>query len=380
MIEKKSFGNVIKRAMQTGTFNYVGQESKEVPPELFRLEDLPLEEQNWWDCVAITKMDFSNNEIAAVPDKLTLFTDLAQLRMKNNALTALPPCLATLKMLKLLDLSRNRIPAVPKEYALCPALVELNLAENALVYLPDLAEVRSLEVLQINDNRLRELPVLGEGMRKVEASSNAFTEIPAEVFRRCAKLETLALNKNQIERIEKGAFSQTRSLVLLELKENRIANFSEMPWSERLDTIALSFNRLTEFSDFDKCPNLSVLTLSDNKIKRISGDIVKLQKLKTLDLSNNDLPDLPSELGFVDGLVRLQVEGNPLKAIRQNIRAGGVNAIKKYLKDRMDPNQRQNLEKKLVPSSEVTPHEFWVKLLQEFTLNGELVLRNMNID
>lgn len=61
MIEKKAFGNVIKRAMQTGTFNYVGQDSKEIPPELFRLEDLPLEEQNWWDCVAITKMDFSNN-------------------------------------------------------------------------------------------------------------------------------------------------------------------------------------------------------------------------------------------------------------------------------------------------------------------------------
>lgn len=129
-----------------------------------------------------------------------------------------------------------------------------------------------------------------------------------------------------------------------------------MPWSERLDTIALSFNRLTEFNDFDKCPNLSVLTLSDNKIKKISADIVKLQKLKTLDLSNNDLSDLPSELGFIDGLVRLQVEGNPLKAIRQNIRAGGVNAIKKYLKDRMDPNQRQNIEKKLIPSSDITPH------------------------
>lgn len=86
-----------------------------------------------------------------------------------------------------------------------------------------------------------------------------------------------------------------------------------------------------------------MLTLNDNKIKKISGDIIKLTKLKTLDISNNDLPDLPSELGFIDSLVRLQLEGNPLKAIRQNIRAGGVNQIKKYLKDRMDPNQRQHL-------------------------------------
>lgn len=81
-----------------------------------------------------------------------------------------------------------------------------------------------------------------------------------------------------------------------------------------------------------------------------------MQKLKTLDLSNNDLPDLPCEIGFIDGLVRLQLEGNPLKAIRQNIRAGGVNTIKKYLKDRMDPSNRDNIEKILMPSNDVSPH------------------------
>ena len=85
------------------------------------------------------------------------------------------------------------------------------------------------------------------------------------------------------------------------------------------------------------------MILNDNKIKKISGDIVKLRNLKTLDISNNDLPDLPSEIGFIEGLLRLQIEGNPLKAIRQNIRVGGVNQIKKYLKDRMDENQKQNL-------------------------------------
>lgn len=47
--------------------------------------------------------------------------------------------------------------------------------------------------------------------------------------------------------------------------------------------------------------------LSDNKIKNISKDIIKLKKLKTLDLSNNDLPDLPCEIGFINSLVRIQV-------------------------------------------------------------------------
>lgn len=118
-----------------------------------------------------------------------------------------------------------------------------------------------------------------------------------------------------------------------------------MPWSDKLDTIALSFNRLTEFNDFDRCPNLTVLILNDNKIKKIFPGIIKLQRLKTLDLSNNDLPDLPSEVGFIDSLVRMQIEGNALKAIRQNIRAAGTNQLKKYLRDRMDVGQRQAVER-----------------------------------
>ena len=89
--------------------------------------------------------------------------------------------------------------------------------------------------------------------------------------------------------------------------------------------------------------------MNDNKIKKISQNIIKLKELKTLDLSNNDLPDLPSEIGFINSLVRIQIEGNPLKAIRQNIRASGTNQLKNYLKDRMDASQRQNLEKNLMP-------------------------------
>lgn len=96
---------------------------------------------------------------------------------------------------------------------------------------------------------------------------------------------------------------------------------------------------------------MTVLILNDNKIKKISSNIVKLKQLKTLDLSNNDLPDLPSEIGFINSLVRMQIEGNPLKAIRQNIRAAGTNQLKNYLKDRMDVKQRQNLEKNIAPES-----------------------------
>ena len=98
------------------------------------------------------------------------------------------------------------------------------------------------------------------------------------------------------------------------------------------------------------------MILNDNKIKKLSSNIIKLKTLKTLDLSNNDLPDLPSEVCFINTLVRMQIEGNPLKAIRQNIRASGTNNLKNYLRDRMDAKQRQNLEKNLAPDEDLTPY------------------------
>lgn len=245
--------------------------------------------------------------------------------------------------LKSLDLSRNKLTTISNELSFCPALVELILSENGITTLPSLSGIKTLEHLIINDNRLKALPLLGEGLSKVEASGNLINELTAATFKLCSKLETLTLNKNSIERIEKGSFSQTKSMIVLELKENRLTSFTEVPWSEKLDILALSFNRLTEFDDFDRCPNLTVLILNDNKIKKISQNIIKVRQLKTLDLSNNDLPDLPSEIGFISSLVRLQIEGNPLKAIRQNIRASGTNLLKNYLRDRMDIKQREAL-------------------------------------
>ena len=78
--------NVIKRALQTGTFNFVGQEANEIPKELFKIDEIPLEGQNWWECVPLTKMDFSNNNISNLPEQILMFIDLQLLRMKNNML------------------------------------------------------------------------------------------------------------------------------------------------------------------------------------------------------------------------------------------------------------------------------------------------------
>ena len=60
--------------------------------------------------------------------------------------------------------------------------------------------------------------------------------------------------------------------------------------------------------------------------------------MKLLDISNNDLNQLPPELGIMPNLTKIQIEGNPLRSIRMAIRTGGTNRLKKYLSSKIDPN------------------------------------------
>jgi Leucine-rich repeat (LRR) protein len=88
---------------------------------------------------------------------------------------------------------------------------------------------------------------------------------------------------------------------------------------------------------------MTVLILSNNKIRKLDENIICLRQLKTLDIGNNDLQDIPSAIGFITSLVRINLEGNPLKCIRSNIKQGGAEVLKKYLKQRVDPDTAKKL-------------------------------------
>ena len=85
MIEKKSFIMALKRALETGGFNYVGQEATSFPDQLWHIDDVKIEDQNWWECNPIVKVDVSNNEIPEIPEGIVNLADLQLLRIwKKN--------------------------------------------------------------------------------------------------------------------------------------------------------------------------------------------------------------------------------------------------------------------------------------------------------
>ena len=71
-----------------------------------------------------------------------------------------------------------------------------------------------------------------------------------------------------------------------------------------------------------------------------------MYNLKTLTISNNDLSDINPKLSLLDSLVRITIEGNPLRAIKPAMRSAGAVQLKKFLKLRLDDSEIAQEEKK----------------------------------
>ena len=68
--------------------------------------------------------------------------------------------------------------------------------------------------------------------------------------------------------------------------------------------------------------------------------------LKTLKISNNNLSDINPKLSLLDSLMRLSIEGNPLRSLKPSMRNAGAVELKKFLKMRLGDEEIFQEEKK----------------------------------
>lgn len=71
-----------------------------------------------------------------------------------------------------------------------------------------------------------------------------------------------------------------------------------------------------------------------------------------------------------------------MKCIRQNVRNSGTNGVKKYLREKIGLDEKEKIEQATLSSFEkglVSEDEKMKKLINEFCINGELVLKGMNV-
>ncbi|KAL1523332.1 hypothetical protein AB1Y20_018278 [Prymnesium parvum] len=166
----------------------------------------------------LVELDLSFNHLSAIPHDLGHLLALRCLWLQHNSLTQIPESVFALPSLLELNVATNRIEALPDLPSPPPALVELLVSSNSLTQLPlALLASPSLTTLDVGRNHLRRLCV--ESMRSLRhllAPCNQLASLP-EGLEKCTQLRALFLAGNPFgEDTSWAPLLELRSLTELE--------------------------------------------------------------------------------------------------------------------------------------------------------------------
>ncbi|KAI8371608.1 uncharacterized protein BYT42DRAFT_595079 [Radiomyces spectabilis] len=263
-----------------------------------------------------------SNTLNFLPRTIGVLTKLVRLSVQNNHLENIPMEISKLPELKVLDAQNNNIKMLPQEIWLCPSLQTLNCSSNLLRAFPDPIHVT------IPGNTVLP-PILPSNAAFSSHMGQGIAPPPREAYAgpgpQQLSSSSLLSGHSPPTFNPPSFFASPRnhppplslSLRQLFLGDNRLTDDVWSPLSLFLElrTLNLSFNDLYEIPSEGLChQHLYELYLSGNELASLpADDIEKLGYLRVLAVNGNKLQTLPAEIGKLRKLLVLDVGNNVLK-------------------------------------------------------------------
>uniref|UniRef100_A0A2P2I1Y5 Protein flightless-1-like n=1 Tax=Hirondellea gigas TaxID=1518452 RepID=A0A2P2I1Y5_9CRUS len=292
--------------------------------------------------IDLTKNDFKRD---GMPECIGEMSSLRWLRADDTGLQEIPSSLAFLSKLEHLSLKQNNLCGVNSTITALSCLRTLNLRHNRLQHDnidDDLFQLSDLTTLDLSANNMRSVPPGLENAKSLlvlNLSENLLEEIPSQVFVNCTDLLYLNVADNKLETFP----PQIRRLVHLKtlvLNNNSLTHFQfrQLPSLLSLETLHMchtqrspgnlpaSLEPLTNLADVDLSQNglhkvpqclytlraLRRLNLSDNNITELGSEIESWTKLEVLNICRNRISALPPQLCRLEEMRRLMLNENQL--------------------------------------------------------------------
>ncbi|XP_021920937.1 leucine-rich repeat serine/threonine-protein kinase 1 isoform X3 [Zootermopsis nevadensis] len=268
------------------THHNIWSRSVEVTEQILHHDD-----ENEGNCSQLSALNLAHNQFTSVPVALScLAVNLTRLNLSYNSLRSMSHITSYPSSLKQLDLSHNQICCWPS----LPQVEGIDSMEQALTacYAP----------ADCGSKSGSKLPVL-QGRRSLRS---AILNIVCSHRRhlRLDNLRTLVLADNNLSRIQLSTDDDGASSVSEE---------EESEWDVLSSPTGQSKTRFM-------FPNLSMLDISNNQLREIPNNIHELNNLSVLNISGNlDICELPSQMGLLSRLWNLNTRGcnlqEPLKSM-----------------------------------------------------------------
>ncbi|KAF3691390.1 Leucine-rich repeat-containing protein 40 [Channa argus] len=320
-----------------------------------------LETEQLATLTAISILEVRDNKIKTLPEHITLLSTLTRLDLTNNDVTTLPASLSLLPNLKVLLLEGNPLRGIRRDLLTKGTNELLKYLRGRIEEKPERADegltamtlpsqatinehkIKTLKLLEYSGKQADNIPdelfnaADGQSVTAVDFSKNHLTSIPSRLVEFHSSLSDINLGFNRLKSFSPNIFTCLQ-LRHIDLRNNQLSELpSEMKALTRLTSIILNYNRFKSFPEvLYHIVTLETVLLGNNQVGAVDpSHLMKLTHLSTLDLSNNDLLNIPPELGLCTNLRCLSLEGNPFRSPRTAILAKGTDAVLEYLRSRI---------------------------------------------
>jgi len=186
------------------------------------------------------------------------------------------------------------------------------------------AGLGQLEMLDLSQNELTQVPngvfePLSE-LKNLDLSSNHITNISKDSFYGLYQLERLYLYSNRIQSIQSDAFEGLGMLLELKLQKNRLTALPALRLPKLL-LLDLSYNKIPTLGPSDlQTPHLEALKMASLGLTSLDEELMATFKnLHDLDISSNELTEVPGALRSLKWLIILNLSNNPFDVLKMNI-------------------------------------------------------------
>ncbi|KAL8178486.1 UNVERIFIED_CONTAM: hypothetical protein K2H54_048867 [Gekko kuhli] len=271
-------------------------------------------------------LELRDNKLKALPDEITLLQGLERLDLSNNDISRLPYKLGNLPQLKFLALEGNPLRTIRRDvlqkgtqeilkYLRSKIQDDDEISSNGelsvtAMTLPsqskiNLHAITALKTLDYSEKQATVIPedvfntVGSNPVTTVNFSRNHLTEIPERIVELKNSVCDINFGFNKLSSVSRELCMLHR-LTHLDFRNNILMSLpEEIETLARLQIINLAFNRFKVFPDvLYRIPTLETILLANNQIGSLDPlQIKNMDSLVTLDLQNNDLLQVPPELG-----------------------------------------------------------------------------------
>ncbi|OWZ14588.1 TKL protein kinase [Phytophthora megakarya] len=276
-------------------------------------------------CGKLSLLDLSDNQLNLLSDEIPALTSLERLVLHHNALRALPDAIGNLMNLQELDVAHNRLVTLPIRIGELYKLGTLQIFSNQLRFLPkEFGTLSCLRHLDLDSNsNLINLEVFFRHLPNISffsASSCGIVTFEALDFLKDAPVQTLRLRKNALREFPLliGHAVMQDTLHELVLAGNYLTQvpLAVLLYCSQLQLLDLSNNYLRVLpTEIGHLRRLEVLHLSINALQELPDELTQLPRLRELICDHNQLEQLPLRLGSLMQLTKLNVSSNRLRSL-----------------------------------------------------------------